>query len=84
MLFKLSFGLIVNIENESEVSMTQLFLSQEQLSLLSEVVQDQLTLRSEQLEGSRPGLRKLGESEQEELDELRTLLNTLHSLSSLF
>ena len=64
--------------------MTQLFLSQEQLSLLSEVVQDQLTLRSEQLEGSRPGLRKLGESEQEELDELRTLLNTLHSLSSLF
>ena len=64
--------------------MTQLFLSQEQLSLLSEVVQDQLTLRSEQLEGSRPGLRKLGESEQEELDELRTLLNTLHSLGSLF
>ena len=64
--------------------MTQLFLSQEQLSLLSEVVQDQLTLRSEQLEGSRPGLRKLGESEQGELDELRSLLNTLHSLGSLF
>ena len=72
------------MENEREVSMTQLFLSQEQLSLLSEVVQDQLMLRSEQLEGSRPGLRKLGESEQEELDELRTLLNTLHSLRSLF
>ena len=72
------------MENEREVSMTQLFLSQEQLSLLSEVVQDQLMLRSEQLEGSRPGLRKLGESEQEELDELRTLLNTLHSLGSLF
>ena len=84
MLFKLNFGLIVNMENEREVSMTQLFLSQEQLSLLSEVVQDQLMLRSEQLEGSRPGLRKLGESEQEELDELRTLLNTLHSLGSLF
>ena len=64
--------------------MTQLFLSQEQLSLLSEVVQDQLTLREEELEGPKPGLRKLCESEQKELDELRSLLNTLHSLGSLF